>query len=190
MPASQSSCVAEGVLPLARGPDNGVEGGKQGATGKLLFRNVNFTATGVRAGGSRAEITGEAALHSTQPGTERTQEVSEKETKGSLRAAFTWVELDQLLRSLGCCHGLVTFSHCNFVFLWTKHSHALADSAIPISAQKPSLTQSLARSQRDPPSHPPHSFSPSRCSYSYLRLSPPPPPPVNRKQPSCSSELC
>lgn len=50
MPASQRSCVAETVLPVARGPDNGVEGGKQGATGKLLFRNLNFTATVVSEG--------------------------------------------------------------------------------------------------------------------------------------------
>lgn len=44
-------------------------------------------------GGSRAEITGEVALHSTQPDTEGPQEVSEKETKRSLRA-LSWVEPD------------------------------------------------------------------------------------------------
>lgn len=64
----------KGVLPVARGTHSGVEGGKQGATGKLLFRNLNFTVTVVRTGGSRAEITAGADLHSTQPGTEGTQE--------------------------------------------------------------------------------------------------------------------
>lgn len=79
---------------MARGPDNGVEGGKQGATGKLLFRNFNFTARVVGAGVSRAEITGGAALHSTQPDTEGTQEMNQKKTKRSLRTAFSWVEPD------------------------------------------------------------------------------------------------
>lgn len=49
---------------------------------------------------------------------------------------------------------MVTFSNCNFVLTWkqSKATPRQTQRAIPISAWKPSLTQSLARSQKDPPS--------------------------------------
>lgn len=89
MPASQHSCVATGVVPGTRGPDNGVKVGKQGVTRELVFRNFNLTATVVRMGGSRAETTWGAGLHSTQPDTVGTQEMRPKETKRILRTALS-----------------------------------------------------------------------------------------------------
>lgn len=76
VPASQHSYVAKGMVPVARGPE-----GKPGATGKLLFRNLNLTATVVRTRGSKAKITDGEGLSSTQPGTEGTQEMNQKGTK-------------------------------------------------------------------------------------------------------------
>lgn len=50
MPASQHSCAAKRVAPVARGPDNGVGESEQGATGDLVFRNFILTVTVVRMG--------------------------------------------------------------------------------------------------------------------------------------------
>lgn len=85
-----SACQPEqlcgrGVLPVARGPDNRMEGGKQGATGKLLFRNLNFTATVVRQQG-RDHRGGQlcTAPNLGQRGLRRQARI--------LRAACSWVE--------------------------------------------------------------------------------------------------
>lgn len=66
---------------------------------------------------------------------------------------------------------MVTFSNCNFVLTWkqSKATPRQTQRAIPISAWKPSLTQSLARSQRDPPSLSLFFLSlPPRWSFRYL----------------------
>lgn len=75
---------------------------------------------------------------------------------------------------------MVTFSNCNFVLTWkqSKTTPRQTQRAIPISAWKPSLTQSLARSQKDPPS-----LSLSFLSLPPAGLSATSAPRLNQKQP-------
>lgn len=80
------------------------------------------------------------------------EEKAQCQKKRMLRAVFCRVGPGKLLCIKRCCHSSVAFSNSNPVLKQSK-SHALAGlSANPISAWKPSLTQSLARRQEDPPS--------------------------------------
>lgn len=74
--------------------------------------------------------------------------IEEKDAQSCLSQGWS----GKLLCIKRSCHSSVAFSNSNPVLKQSK-SHALAGlSANPISAWKPSLTQSLARRREDPPS--------------------------------------
>lgn len=83
----------------------------------------------------------------------RSGEEGQRRKKRMLRAVLRRVGWEELFCSKRCCHSLEAFSNSNSA-PETKQKPRLGRtlSANPISAWKPSLTQSLARRQGDPPS--------------------------------------